>query len=95
MATEINLKKGSILKKGYVGFSWTTLFFGFIVPLVRGNWKWCAIILALEIITAYSSNLVFAFIFNKIDIKELLEQGYEPADEVSRLALVSKGFISA
>ncbi len=30
-------------------FSWTTFFFGFIVPLVRGDLKWALIMVAISI----------------------------------------------
>ena len=35
MATVVMLKKGNLTKKGFVGFSWTTLFFGVLVPVIR------------------------------------------------------------
>lgn len=28
------------MKQVKVGYSWTVLFFGFFVPLIRGDWKW-------------------------------------------------------
>jgi hypothetical protein len=39
MASSILIKHpdSGLMKKGYYGFSWTYLFFGFFVPLFRGE----------------------------------------------------------
>jgi hypothetical protein len=50
------------MKEAPVGFSWTTLLFGPLPMLFRGNWKWFAITLILALITAGLSSLVFMFI---------------------------------
>ena len=49
MATPVNLKKGDLQKESVVGFSWTTLFFSFFVPLFRKDWKWVGIMLGTVI----------------------------------------------
>ena len=59
------------------GFSWTMLFFGIFVPLYRGDWKWFLIILVANIFTYGWASVVFAFIYNKIYINDLLEKGYK------------------
>jgi hypothetical protein len=110
MATHINFKKENTFKNGYVGFSWTTFFFGFFVPLIRKDWKWFGIMIgisiAAQVIASSTENyaltgitaiaqIVLAFIYNGIHAKELLAQGYEPADEVSRIELIKKGIINS
>ena len=59
------------------GFSWTTLFFGIFVSLCRGDWKWFLIMLIANIFTYGLASIVFAFIYNKIYINDLLEKGYK------------------
>ena len=59
-----------------VGFSWTVLFFGFFPPVFRGDWKWFAIILILNLLTFGFAGFVFAFLYNKLYIKDLLKDGY-------------------
>ena len=39
MAIKVRLEKEGQLKNAFVGFSWTTFFFGFWVPLLRGKLK--------------------------------------------------------
>lgn len=88
-----------LLKEVKVGFSWTTLFFGFFPALFRGDLKWAAIMfissLAIGIITAGTApwviSIAFAFVYNKIYIKELIEKGYRPAGEESKRKLESIG----
>ena len=59
------------------GFSWTMLFFGIFVSLCRGDWKWFLIILIANLFTYGLASVVFAFIYNKIYINDLLEKGYK------------------
>ncbi|UKJ10565.1 HrgC protein [Helicobacter pylori] len=94
VATTINLKKDNLIKKGFVGFSWTTLFFSFFVSIIRGDVKWAVIIFIAALFTSFISNMVFAFIHNKQYTTRLLESDYEPTDEYSRGILRSKGIIA-
>ena len=35
MSVKVKLEKNGYIKNGFTGFSWTTIFFGFWVPLFR------------------------------------------------------------
>jgi hypothetical protein len=59
------------------------LFFGFFVPLFRGDIKSTIIQLILVSITAGISQLFFPFSYNKTFLKGLLIKGYVTADERS------------
>ena len=80
--SKVNLKHPQleITKQAPVGFSWTVFFFSFFPPLFRGDFKWGIIILILQLITFGLSALVFMFIYNKLYIQSLLEQGYTSVD---------------
>ncbi|MFC0525996.1 DUF2628 domain-containing protein [Pontibacillus salicampi] len=93
---------GGITKRVKCGFSWTTLLFGFFPALFRGDLKWAAIMfITAAVLGSFTfgiggiiADIVFAFIYNKIHIKELIEKGYHPADEESRRMLVEQEIIS-
>ena len=90
----INLKNNvGMIKSAKVGFSWTTLFFGIFVPLVRGDLKWAAIMLLVLICTLGFASIVFPFIYNKIYITGLIEKGFKPADDFSKMVLRQKGIL--
>lgn len=92
-----------VSKEVKVGFSWTTFFFGFIVPLVRGDVKWALIMFVLGVIASVPTmgigglvcDIIFAVIYNKIYIKDLLMKGYQPANEDAKNILAQNAIISA
>lgn len=72
-----------IIKEVKVGFSWTSFFFGFFVPLFRGDMKWAAIFffagLAISIIFVFAAPLLWIFMgvsYNKLYLTDLVEKGY-------------------
>jgi hypothetical protein len=70
-----------------VGFSWTTLLFGFCVPLFRGDFLNSIIQFVLMCLTGGISMLVFCTIYNKQYIKSLVSKGFEASDEESKRIL--------
>ena len=93
MAQMIVLEKNGIQKKSFVGFSWTTFFFGFFVPLIRGDIKWFLIMLILSFLSFGLAQFILCFLYNKFYTVNLLEKGYSPADDFSRSILKIKGII--
>ena len=60
MAVSVDLQKGNVRKKGLVGFSWTTLFFGWIVPIFRKDWINFGIIFGSTVACFIVSSLIFS-----------------------------------
>lgn len=91
MATTVILrhKETGVIKTGYFGFSWTTLFFGAFPALFRGDYLTflgaLTIMVLLAIFTfgigAFAAGIVWAFIYNKYFTTRLLERGYVFAQE--------------
>ncbi|KAA8997583.1 DUF2628 domain-containing protein [Paenibacillus spiritus] len=100
----IQLKNSvGVLKTAKIGFSWTTFLFGFIPALIRGDLKWAAIMFIFAVVTGvftlgwgtWIPSLIFSFFYNKIYLKELLEKGYVPADDMAKYLLQERGIIAA
>lgn len=81
------------LRTAKVGFSWTVFFFGFLVPICRGDVKWTVIMFLASVLTVFLAQIVLSFMYNGIYIRELLNKGYRPEDEYSRAVLVAKGYM--
>ena len=67
-----------------LGYSWTVFFWGFMVPVFRGDWKWFLILFFGPSVLAVVSGglsfpllyLVFGFFYNKIYAKDLYDKGF-------------------
>jgi hypothetical protein len=93
MVIRLKHAQSGLIKEVPAGFSWTTLFFGAFVPLFRGDLKWFFIFIVISIFTFGLAWFVIPFIYNKIYLKELLQKGFVPADEISENYLIQKGLI--
>jgi hypothetical protein len=86
MATRIVLKhkESGIVKDGFYGFSWATLFFGFFPALFRGDFitfiGGFVVTVIIGVVTfgvgAFCVGLVWAFMYNKYYTRKLIERGY-------------------
>jgi hypothetical protein len=96
MATKIHIKhsgSGLIKETGY-GYSWTYLFFGFFVPMFRGELGISVLHLLFSICTGGIFNLIFEpFFYNKQYMIRMLTSGWELAgnDWENKKARVSIG----
>ena len=81
-------KKNHIVKEAPVGFSWTTLIFGALVPLFRSDWGWFFIMLVANIITFSITSIIFAFIYNKIYIQNMMKKGFKVKSYVGNKKLI-------
>lgn len=89
MATRILIKhpKTGVIKKGYFGFSWTFLFFGWFVPLFRGEILIALMHFIITIITLGIWQIIIAFLYNKQYMIRQLENGYEIHDDETLMNL--------
>ena len=85
--SKINLTRDGEVKEVSTGFSRSTILLGFLVPFYRGDIKWAVIMLVCTVITSGTSVLVFPWIYNKIYIKNLIKDGYLPADSKAKVEL--------
>ena len=69
--------KNKIIKEVPIGFSWTTCFFSFIVPMIRGDWLYFLIMLVAQICTLGFAGIIFAFVYNKFYLHKLIKDGYK------------------
>lgn len=69
------------IREAPIGFSWTVLFFGCLPALFRSDWKGFVIMLILALFTFGLSGLVFAFIYNSMHAKALINDGYRAAGD--------------
>lgn len=93
MATAVNMKHPTtgVVKTGYHGFSWTSLFFGGIPAILRGDLVIGLLVLVVFILLGVFSfsigslvvGFIWGLIYNKNYTQRLLEQGYQFDDDAA------------
>ena len=88
MATCVMIQNptNGLTRMGYFGFSWTYLFFGWFVPLIRGELGVAALHFFFTLITCGLWQIVFAFLYNKQYMRRMLEKGYVLKDRPDVMA---------
>ena len=66
-----------VTKEVKKGLSWTYFFFGSLVPLFRGDFKWLLITLIAAPVTFGLSHFLFFFKYNEWYLNDLQEKGYK------------------
>jgi len=91
MATSVLIRhrESGLTRSGYVGFSWTYLFFGWLVPLFRGELGVAALHLLFTIVTGGLWQLIVCFLYNRQYMTRMLTGGWVLADSEGRNALAA------
>ena len=81
-----------LMKSGYYGFSWTFLFFGWFVPIFRGELFISLLHFVITVFTFGLWQVIIAFLYNKQYMTRMLEKGYvlndtDAVNEAARLKL--------
>lgn len=78
MATKVMMRhpEHGLIRKGYFGFSWTYLFFGFFVPFFRGEIHIGLLHFLITIFTGGLMQIIFAFFYNDQYMGRMIEKGY-------------------
>lgn len=96
MAKKVRIKheQSGLMKDGYFGFSWTYLFFGAFVPMVRGELGVGCLHLIFNMFTFGLWQLVVCFLYNKQYMTRMLQNGWtlDETDEQLSNARSALGF---
>ena len=90
---KIRHQESGIEKNCFVGYAWTYFFFGFFVPIFRGEILIGVLHLIFSILTFGIFQIVMPFLYNKHYSTRLLTDGWKLADteENNNLAKVKIG----
>ncbi len=85
--------QSGLVKSGYIGFCWTYLFFGWLVPVIRGEISIGVLHLILTVCTFGLFQIIMAFLYNKQFMTRLLTSGWvlNDTEELNALAKLKLG----
>ena len=94
------LENGVLRKEIKFGFSWGAFFFGFIYPLIKGDYMVAGISFVVISIASmiffpliFVLSMVFGFLYNKMYVKKLIKQGWHPFTEEDAQVLKKNGIL--
>ena len=94
------LENGVLRKEIKFGFSWGAFFFGFIYPLIKGDYMVAGIYFVVISMASmiffpliFVLLIVFGFIYNKMYARRLINQGWHPFTEVDAQVLKKNGIL--
>ena len=83
----VKFHKNGVTKEVKVGFSWTTLFFGWLIAASRGLWPQAII----GFFTFNLSSLYYMFAINKVYANKLVEDGWSIDPSGKQIAMAKWG----
>ena len=81
---KVKNKNSGVTKNAILGWSWTYLYFGFLVPIVRGEITIALLHLILTFFTAGLFQFIWSFLYNKQHFERLLENDWVIDDEIKK-----------
>jgi hypothetical protein len=81
-------KDSGIRKTARLGWSWTYYYFGFIVPIIRGEIGVAVLHLVITLVTFGLFQIIWSFFYNKQHITRLMTSGWvlDDTPEVEKFA---------
>jgi hypothetical protein len=73
-------RESGLVKRAYLGWSWSYQLFGWFVPVFRGEIGIALLHLAITIFTFGIFQIVMPFLYNKQQMTRLLTSGWELSD---------------
>lgn len=82
----IKHQQSGLVRKGYVGYCWTYFFFGWLVPIFRGEIGVGVLHLLLTSVSLGLFQLVMPFLYNRQFMTRQLTSGWQLSDDETVMA---------